>query len=394
MRITFIVTKFNFNGGGENHDIIMKVRALMEIGHEIAVVTIFSKANNIPQDAPFRVIEEQAPSYGLFSLQSFIVRVLKKYSQQTDIFYLVGNSFFFGGGWYRLSTKGSKPVVADINGYADFVETYYKKEPLYPSSHIPEKQTWLRRAKHWLRILLERSVGVYLINRLDAIVILTKTFAQHYIWAGVKKDKITIIPSFYDISTLQSEPLKDNPFLDYPQDAFHILFTGRFHIDKGVDILIKAFLKCNCPKARLHLVGDGPEQAALKELVSQGGLSQKVKFYSWRSPDQLIPFYQHADLFVHSSRLPDPLIRTTIEAMAFGLPLIATDTCGEEWFGREVAKTFSSGNIDELCVKLTEAYNDKDFRDKAKYNGIKRAKEFDYQKQIIKLNNILTSIYD
>ena len=80
--------------------------------------------------------------------------------------------------------------------------------------------------------------------------------------------------------------------------------------------------------------------------------------------------------------------------MAFGLPLIATDTCGEEWFGREVAKTFSSGNIDELCVKLTEAYNDKDFRDKAKYNGIKRAKEFDYQKQIIKLNNILTSIYD
>ena len=56
MRITFIVTKFNFNGGGENHDIIMKVRALMEIGHEITVVTIFPKANNIPQDAPFRVI--------------------------------------------------------------------------------------------------------------------------------------------------------------------------------------------------------------------------------------------------------------------------------------------------------------------------------------------------
>ncbi|MDD4271845.1 MAG: glycosyltransferase family 4 protein [Patescibacteria group bacterium] len=393
MRITFIVTKLNFTGGGENHDIIIKIRGLKERGHEVTVVTTFSKSNSIPPDINFQLIEEQKPGNGLLSLQFFIANILKKHAPGTDVFYLINSSFLFGAGWYRLSVRGSKPVVADLNGYADFVETYYKKEPLYPLARIPFKQSLLRKIKHWFRILLERSIGVYLTNRLDAIVIMTKTIAQHYARAGVKQDKITIIPSPHDILALSKQPLQDNPFFKYPKNIFHILFTGRFHFDKGVDILIKAFSQCDCPGAMLHLVGDGPEKAALEEMVNKAGLSERVKFYSWREPGKLIPFYQHASLFVHTARLPEPLIRTTVEAMAFGLPLVATDTCGEDWF-KEVAKTFPLGDISACAKAIEAAYSDNNFRVMAKANGIKRAKEFDYRQQIINLDNILTCVYD
>lgn len=394
MKIIFIVTKLNFIGGGENHDIIIKIRGLQERGHEVTVMTTFSKSNSIPPDINFHLIEEQIPGNGLLGLQIFMARILKKYTPAADIFYLINSSFLFGAGWYRLSVRGSKPVVADLNGYADFVETYYKREPLYPLAQIPFEQSFPRKIKHWFRIFLERSIGVYLINCLDAIVVMTKTIAQHYVRAGVKKDKITIIPSPHDILALQRQPLQDNPFFKYPMNMFHILFSGRFHFDKGVDILIRAFSQCNCPGAMLHLVGDGPEKAALEEMVDRGRLSERVKFYSWREPEKLIPFYQHANLFVHTARLPEPLIRTTVEAMAFGLPLVATDTCGEEWFNKEVAKTFPLGDISACAKAIEAAYSDNNFRAMAKANGIKRAKEFDYRVQLINLDNILTRVYD
>ena len=72
MKIIFIVTKLNFIGGGENHDIIIKIRGLQERGHEVTVVTTFSKSNNIPSNITFRVIEEQVLGNGLLGLQIFI----------------------------------------------------------------------------------------------------------------------------------------------------------------------------------------------------------------------------------------------------------------------------------------------------------------------------------
>lgn len=389
MKICFVITKLNINGGGENHDVIMKVRALQEKGHEVVVVTIFSTFNNIPKDINVCIIEEQAKTIGLLGLQIFIVRLLKKHAPRTDVFYLVGSSFIFGGGWYRIFTKNSKPIVADLNGYVDFVEAYYKKESLYPSAYLPHTQSLLRKVKYQARILLERSLGVYLINHLDAIVIMTKTIAQYYIRAGIKKDKVTIIPSFQDIRALQQEPLQSNPFSQYPENTFHILCAGRIHIDKGVDILIEAFSQCRCQNAILHIVGDGPEKVALEEIVNKKGLSEKVKFYPWQKVDRLVAFYQHADLFVHPARLPEPMVRTTLEAMSFGLPLVVTATSSEHWVAKEVAKMFVLGDVLDLRTKVEAAYRDKFFLENARIRGKKRAIEFDYRQHIPCLNDML-----
>lgn len=393
MKITFIVTKLNLNGGGENHDVMMKARALQEMGHEINVATAFSNLNDMPAAMPFNILKEQAPRGGLLALQIFIVRVLKKYQAQTDVFYLVGSSFLFGGGWYRLFCGSSKPVVADLNGYADYIEGYYKKEPLYPIVYLPWRRNLRQKIKHVARIWLERSLGVFLINRLDAIVFMTKTIAHYYERAGVNKDKSAVIPSFMDIKSPKIQVLQNNPFVKFSKDAFHILCVGRFHVDKGIDLLIKAFSGYSCPNAILHLVGDGPEKIVLEEMVNKNGLDKKIKFYPWQKSDEVVAFYQHANLFVHPARLPEPMVRTVIEAMSFGLPLVVSNTSRESWLN-EVAKVFTLGDTGDLRAKIEQACADKIFLDRAGVNCKIRAREFDYRKHAPALSWLLTEFYN
>ena len=226
---------------------------------------------------------------------------------------------------------------------------------------------------------MERLIGVRLLNNFDAIVIMTKTLAGYYIRAGVRPDKITVIPSFQDIIAFQNQPLQNNPFSQYPKNAFHILFTGRLYIDKGADILIDALAKFSRPDCILHIVGEGEQKSELVKRVRELGLASVIKFYPWQSLHDLAGFYQHAHLFVHPGRLPEPLVRTTIEAMAFGLPLIVTDTSVEKWLAQEVAKVFKLGDSADLAAKIMDAYQDKQWQKAAAINGRQRALNFDFR---------------
>lgn len=390
MKITFVVTKLNYTGG-EYYDIVRQARALVEIGHELTILTIFPRLNNIIEELPFKVIEEPAPSNRLLPLQFYIYKLLKKYSGQTDIFYLFATAFLFGGGWYRFRVKSGKPVATYINSYADYVEGFYRNEPLYPRANLAGGQSWFRKIKHKTRIILERYFGVYLINHLDAIIMMSKTVAEYYIRIGVKKEKITIIPSFHDIISLQKMPIGKNPFINYPSETFHILFFGRFHIEKSADLLIKAFSQCNFSNAILHLVGDGPEKENLKKLVTELNLGDKVVFHPWQKPEDLLSFLQHAQLFVYPARLPEAKARVTTEAMALGLPLVLPDTSAENWAALGVAKVFKNGDCDDLKIKLDEAYRDKEFQNQARINGKKLAQKYDYRNFTLELEKVLLS---
>ena len=59
MRIVFITSKLNFEtAGGSVLDLHLKAKSLLELGHEVTVVTAFSRANKINQPLPYTVKEE------------------------------------------------------------------------------------------------------------------------------------------------------------------------------------------------------------------------------------------------------------------------------------------------------------------------------------------------
>jgi glycosyltransferase involved in cell wall biosynthesis len=81
------------------------------------------------------------------------------------------------------------------------------------------------------------------------------------------------------------------------------------------------------PDARAVVVGDGPLEQALKEQARGLGLSDAVRFAGYVDQRDLPPWYRAADAFVLSSDF-DNSPNVVLEAMASGLPIVATNVGG------------------------------------------------------------------
>ncbi len=105
-----------------------------------------------------------------------------------------------------------------------------------------------------------------------------------------------------------------------------ILYTGRLSAEKGVAILIQAYALLRSPAASsLYIVGSGPEQQHLEDLIQKLGLDNTVTLLPACS--DIRPYYQCADIFIMPS-FHEGISNSVLEAMACALPVIATDVIG------------------------------------------------------------------
>lgn len=99
---------------------------------------------------------------------------------------------------------------------------------------------------------------------------------------------------------------------------------GRLSREKGFDLLIDAFASIarQLPEWQLEIAGDGPERAALQNLINQHSLGTQVRLIGWiEHPDD---FLTRSALFVLSSRYEGFPV-ALMEAMACGLPVVSCD---------------------------------------------------------------------
>ena len=113
---------------------------------------------------------------------------------------------------------------------------------------------------------------------------------------------------------------------DYnPDNAKNIISVARFEtIQKRQDVLVKAFAEFSAkhPEYVLKLVGDGPNENEIKQLVDSMGLGKKVEFLGARK--DVLELLSKSTMFVLSSDY-EGLPNALLEAMAVGVPSISTD---------------------------------------------------------------------
>jgi len=130
-----------------------------------------------------------------------------------------------------------------------------------------------------------------------------------------------VIPNGVDATYFKPANKKD--------DTFRILYVGRLHKIKNIDLLIKSFAEFakNNPevKSELKLVGDGPERQNLLRLAEDSNIAQSVKFLGRRNKKELLRYYQQASVFTLLSER-EGMSNTALEAMACGLPVILSST--------------------------------------------------------------------
>jgi len=139
---------------------------------------------------------------------------------------------------------------------------------------------------------------------------------------GLPEDRLQVIPNGIAAEMVAKKIAE--PAIDRPQ---RILSVGRLVEQKGFDRLIHWFAKVaqenkNC---ELVVVGDGPERPRLARQIKRLGLADRIQFPGWQA--DLKPWWESADLYVLSSRW-EGMPNTLIEAMAYGLPVLATDVEG------------------------------------------------------------------
>lgn len=104
------------------------------------------------------------------------------------------------------------------------------------------------------------------------------------------------------------------------------LYVGRVWRGKGVDLLIEAFQELTrSHQARLMIVGDGVDRDRLQRTVRAG---DSISFLPFLEGDGLPRVYRSADVFVFPT-LGDPYGHVVQEAMASGLPVIASDAAAD-----------------------------------------------------------------
>lgn len=223
-----------------------------------------------------------------------------------------------------------------------------------------------------LRYRLTRKMETHVVKNANAVTTICEGLRSDLINRGFNEDKFTVIANAVNIEqfdVISAEDKAKNADLadELKLSGCQVLgFLGSFYAYEGLDLAIAAMpavLKVN-PKARLLLVGGGPQEQNLKQQVTLLGLEGKVIFTGRVPHSDVGKYYSLVDLLVYprkAMRLTDlvtPL--KPLEAMAQGKPVLASDVGGHKELivDNKTGFLFNAGNVEQLSERILELLAD------------------------------------
>lgn len=220
-----------------------------------------------------------------------------------------------------------------------------------------------------LRYRLTRGLENYALRRVNAITTICEGLRNDMIDRGIVPEKITVIPNAVDIGKFSSSHQQPDQALQIQlglEPHWRVIgFIGSFYAYEGLDVLLRALPQMLLiqPDLRVLLVGGGPQDAQLRQLAAELGVSDRVIFTGRVPHDQVQRYYDLIDVLVYprlSMRLTElvtPL--KPLEAMAQGRILAASDVGGHLELIRDGHNgvLFKSGDPSLLAEKVLALLN-------------------------------------
>ena len=158
-----------------------------------------------------------------------------------------------------------------------------------------------------------------------------------------------------------------------------VAFAGRLVLEKGIDVLLKAFarVKERVPKAELIIAGQGVEAKNLKSLAEELGINKSVKWLGHITREELEHHFDPAWVQVVPSLWAEPFGNVTTEAMMRGTSVIASATGAQPEIvnNNETGFLVPPGDISALADALLKLLSSRELAEKMGQAGRKRAIE-------------------
>lgn len=214
------------------------------------------------------------------------------------------------------------PIVFHLGSYL----LLYARSPETEQSHL--RTRWLKR---WL-------IGNLPAPTWTSLIAVSATVKQEYVRAGFDPERIEVIYNGIDPCFLTLPPT-ENSVYKKNEDCFQLLFVGRLRDEKGIlvilqslDLLLNGQNHQSSGKSRLHLnifgTGDKTYINELQTFLKEKHLTQAVTFHGKVPQDELIRHYDTSDIMLVPSLWQEPFGLVIAEAMARGLPVIASNVGG------------------------------------------------------------------
>lgn len=246
--------------------------------------------------------------------------------------------------------------------------------------------------RYGFRVSLLRWSQKFALNQADLIIAPSEYLKKIVIGWGIDKNKISVIYNGIDINKKSSKRTSDP---DLAVEPVKIISAGRLVPWKGFSMLLDcmADFKTEGIPVNLIIAGDGPDHKQLSDKIKFLKLEKDVLMVGRVSQAELHKILAESDIFVLNSGY-EGLSHQIIEAMSFGLPIIASNIGGNP----EVVQSDRNGFLTiyndkkQLENALLQLINSPVLRQKMSAESLEIVRKFDREHMLSELIKELKNI--
>jgi colanic acid/amylovoran biosynthesis glycosyltransferase len=180
----------------------------------------------------------------------------------------------------------------------------------------------------WLR---NKPCDVYkpLFDRADLLLPISERWKNKLVELGCNQNKIEVMHMGVRLERFTNHSRQNR------DDKLHIFSAARLVPKKGIDVALRSLHALGAANRKLHyhIIGDGPERAALQHQARALQLSHCVSFHGWQTQEQLLKLHAGFDVCLVPSRTApngdeEGIPVVLMEALAASMPVISTRHSG------------------------------------------------------------------